>query len=163
MRETRSSAPPRGRSARHLAPLLAIGLVLAAPGAAFADPGATPTGVPTEAPTGAPTSVPTAQDAAPPAEQAQAPTPAQAADGSAPSTPSKLSVKPQPVGQGGDGCGAGAPGWIGKTVPLSDGTSDVRLNAWSGAAQPGVGSVTVGFRVWDTTAGESGDTGGVTR
>ncbi|WP_030396420.1 ricin-type beta-trefoil lectin domain protein [Kitasatospora purpeofusca] len=169
MRETRSSAPPRGRSARHLAPLLAIGLVLAAPGAAFADPGATPTGVPTgvptEAPTGAPTSVPTAQDAAPPAEQAQAqaPTPAQAADGPAPSTPSKLSVKPQPVGQGGDGCGAGAPGWIGKTVPLSDGTSDVRLNAWSGAAQPGVGTVTVGFRVWDTTAGESGDTGGVTR
>ncbi|MFB8235735.1 ricin-type beta-trefoil lectin domain protein [Kitasatospora purpeofusca] len=157
MREPRSSAPPRGRSARHLAPLLAIGLVLAAPGAAFADPGATPTGVPTDAPTSAPT--------AQAAEQAPAPTqaPAPAADGPAPSTPSKLYVKPQPVGQGGDGCGAGAPGWIGRTVPLADGTSDVSLFAWSGAAQPGVGTVTVGFRVWDTTAGESGDTGGVTR
>ncbi len=195
MRETRSSAPPRGRSARHLAPLLAIGLVLAAPGAAFADPGATPTGAPTDAstsapagvptgaptgapadaPTGAPTSAPadaptsapTAQEAAPAAEQApapaQAPTPAPAADGPAPSTPSKLYVKPQPVDQGGDGCGAGAPGWIGKTVPLADGTSDVSLFAWSGAAQPGVGTVTVGFRVWDATAGESGDSGGVTR
>nr|BEK64413.1 hypothetical protein KPHV_16400 [Kitasatospora purpeofusca] len=177
MRETRSSAPPRGRSARHLAPLLAIGLVLAAPGAAFADPGVTPTGAPAEvpasaptgtpanaasgAPTEAPTSAQTAQEAAPAVEQA--PAPAQAADGPAPSTPSKLYVKPQPVDQGGDGCGAGAPGWIGKTVPVADGTSNVSLFAWSGAAQPGVGTVTVGFRVWDVTAGESGESGGVTR
>ncbi|MDY0811275.1 ricin-type beta-trefoil lectin domain protein [Kitasatospora purpeofusca] len=143
--------------------------MLAAPGAAFADPGATPTdaptgalvGAPTGAPTGAPASAPTAQEAAPAAEQAPAPAPA--ADGPAPSTPSKLYVKPQPVDQGGDGCGAGAPGWIGRTVPLGDGTSDVSLFAWSGTAQPGVGTVTVGFRVWDATAGESGDSGGVTR
>ncbi|MFJ4094668.1 ricin-type beta-trefoil lectin domain protein [Kitasatospora sp. NPDC089913] len=171
--------------------MLAIGLVLAAPGAAFADPGATPaptdtaagtpTGAPTGVPTGVPTSTPTstptgapavaptAQEAAPTAAptaaqaQAQAPAPAQAADGPGPSAPSKLSVKPQPVGQADDGCGAGAPGWIGRTVPLADGTSDVTLSAWSGTAQPGVGTVTVGFRVWDITAGESGDTGGVTR
>ncbi|MFC5666566.1 ricin-type beta-trefoil lectin domain protein [Kitasatospora misakiensis] len=121
--------------------MCAVGIVLAAPGAAFADAGTGPAGAPTAQETGQAT----------------------AANDPGPSTPGKMYVKPEPVNQGGDACGGEAPGWIGRTVPLPDGTSDVSLFAWAGTAQPGVGTVTVGFRVWDGTAGESAESGATTR
>ncbi|MFE2172013.1 ricin-type beta-trefoil lectin domain protein [Kitasatospora sp. NPDC059462] len=102
---------------RGLVPLWAAGLVLAAPGAAFAD------------------------------------TPAASASG--PNTPSALTTSPQPVNPADNACGGGTPGWIGRTVPLPDGTSNVQLSAYADG-QPGT-DLALGFHLWDTTAGESRD------
>ncbi|MER6360354.1 ricin-type beta-trefoil lectin domain protein [Kitasatospora sp. NPDC001527] len=120
----------RGPLARRLAPLCAVGLVLAAPGAAFAD-------------------APSAADAA---------GYAQAANDLGSSTPTGMNLRPKPSNPDGDACGGGTPGWIGRTVPLGNGTSDVRMSAWVGGVP--AGNVVIGFHVWDTTAGESGESGG---
>ncbi|MER7701770.1 ricin-type beta-trefoil lectin domain protein [Kitasatospora sp. NPDC097605] len=107
---------------RGLAPLCAAGLVLAAPGAAFADTRTTTTD-------------------------------------SVPAIPSGMTTSPAPQNPDGNACGGGTPGWIGRTTTLQDGTSNVLLSAVA-PAQPG-SLFTVGFHLWDTTAGESADaTGG---
>ncbi|MFF8771997.1 ricin-type beta-trefoil lectin domain protein [Kitasatospora sp. NPDC015120] len=118
MRESRPPGWLRGPLARRLVPLTAAGLVLAAPGAAFAD-------------------------------------------GSGPSTPTGMYTTPRSVNPEGSACGGGTPGWIGRTTALADGTSDVQLSAWTGGLPGSI--VTIGFHVWDATAGESAGSGATSR
>ncbi|MFE7194701.1 ricin-type beta-trefoil lectin domain protein [Kitasatospora sp. NPDC057541] len=118
MRESRPPGRLRGPLARRLVPLSAAALVLAAPGAAFAD-------------------------------------------GSGPSTPTGMYTSPQSENPADSACGGGTPGWIGRTTALSDGSSNVRLFAWAGGA-PG-NNITVGFHVWDASAGESAESGATSR
>lgn len=66
-----------------------------------------------------------------------------------PNTPTSLSTSPDSVNPNGAACGTGQPGWIGRTIPLSDGTSDISLRAW-GSTPAGGTNITVGFHLWDT-------------
>ncbi|MFB6894637.1 ricin-type beta-trefoil lectin domain protein [Kitasatospora sp. NPDC056327] len=120
MRVSRSLRRPGGPPSRVLAALCAAGVVLAAPGAAYADARAS----------GDPVPVPTA-----------------------------LSTDPGPRNPGDNACGGGTPGWIGRTTPLPDGTSDVRLSARAEGVPPG-SDLRIAFRLWDVTAGEDAGSAG---
>ncbi|MFE6870742.1 ricin-type beta-trefoil lectin domain protein [Kitasatospora sp. NPDC057692] len=78
----------------------------------------------------------------------------------APNTPDSMYTRPDPVNPSGSACGNGQPGWIGKTVPLPDGTSDIVLHAWASTPMPGT-NIAVGFHIWDNmTADANGNPGG---
>ncbi|MFJ2778804.1 ricin-type beta-trefoil lectin domain protein [Kitasatospora sp. NPDC087315] len=78
----------------------------------------------------------------------------------APNTPDAMYTRPDSVNPSGAACGNGQPGWIGKTVPLPDGTSDITLHAWGSTSMPGT-NIVVGFHVWDNmTADPNGGPGG---
>ncbi|MEU1510028.1 ricin-type beta-trefoil lectin domain protein [Kitasatospora sp. NPDC005748] len=81
----------------------------------------------------------------------------------APYTPSDIDISPRPRNPDSE-CGNDQTGWIGQTVPLPDGTSDIWLKAWARTPMPGT-NIAVNFHIWDNmTAGENGaPAGGIWR
>ncbi|MEV7021291.1 ricin-type beta-trefoil lectin domain protein [Kitasatospora sp. NPDC093558] len=71
-----------------------------------------------------------------------------------PKTPDSMYTTPDSTNPGGAACGTGQPGWIGRTVPLGNGASDVTLHAWGSTSMPGT-NVTVGFHMWDNMTADS--------
>ncbi|MFE6750876.1 ricin-type beta-trefoil lectin domain protein [Kitasatospora purpeofusca] len=66
----------------------------------------------------------------------------------APNTPDSMYTRPDPVNPTSSDCGNSGAGWIGKNVPLPDGTSDIVLHAYGSTNMPGT-NIVVGFHIWD--------------
>ncbi|MFJ7247964.1 ricin-type beta-trefoil lectin domain protein [Kitasatospora sp. NPDC098652] len=77
-----------------------------------------------------------------------------------PNTPDSMYTSPMPINPNGYACGSGQPGWIGRTVPLGNGASDITLHAYASTPMPGT-NINVGFHIWDNmTADANGNPGG---
>ncbi|MFD7828888.1 ricin-type beta-trefoil lectin domain protein [Kitasatospora sp. NPDC059803] len=71
-----------------------------------------------------------------------------------PNTPDSMYTSPQPINPNGYACGGGQPGWIGRTVPLGNGASDITLHAYGSTPMPGT-NIVIGFHVWDNMAADA--------